>query len=106
VTGVQTCALPISFTVRPLTLQAADPVVHDGVASVLVRYPDPGPALLALPRLMQDGSATLRVTDAAGTTRLVTARPDPATGTLSAAAPGAVSAALVSATDACGNTTA
>src|SRR3954470_18642430 len=92
-----------TFTVRALTLQAADPIVRDGVASVLVRYPDPGAALLALPRLVEDGSATLRVTDAAGRSRLVTARPDAATGTLSAGAPGAVSAALVSARDACGN---
>ena len=89
--------------VAALTLQAADPIVRDGVASVLVRYPDPGAALLALPRLVEDGSATLRVTDAAGRSRLVTARPDAATGTLSAAAPGAVSASLVSARDACGN---
>jgi len=95
-----------TFTVRALTLQADAPVVRDGVASVLVRYPDPGPALLALPRLVQDGSATLRVTDSAGRSRLVTAHPDPATGALSAAAPGAESASLVSARDACGNTTA
>ena len=94
------------FTVSAMTLQASEPVVRDGVASVLVRYPDPGPALLALPRLMEDGSAKLRVTDATGRSTLVTARPDPATGALTAPAPGAVSATLVSAQDACGNATA
>src|SRR4051812_5427001 len=94
-----------TFTVSPLTLQAADPVVRDGVVGVVVRYPDPGAALLAVPRLVESGSATLRVTDASGRSQLVTARPDPATGAMSAAAPGAVSATLVRAQDACGNTT-
>jgi hypothetical protein len=91
------------FTVGALTLQA-DPVqLAGGVARVVLRYPDPGAALLALPRLVEDGTATLQLVSASGARRTVTARFDPATGAFAAPAPGAVSARLVHAADGCGN---
>ena len=92
------------FTVTELTLQPATPEVHDGVVTLRVRYPDPGGALLALPRLVRTGTATLRIARADGRSELVTARPDPVTGLFTAAAPGAVSATLVRVHDGCGNT--
>src|SRR4051812_17816497 len=69
-----------TFTVAPLPLRPAEPVLRDGVASVLVRYPDPGASPLALPRLVRTGSARLRLTRSDGSARLVEALPDPATG--------------------------
>jgi hypothetical protein len=94
------------FAVSALTLAPAAPVVRDGVVSVLVRYPDPGASPLALPRLVRTGAARLRAELADGSVRMVTARPDPATGASAAAVPGARGATLVEARDACANATA
>ena len=52
----------VSFELRPtLALQPAAPVVAGGKASVLVRYPNPGAALVALPRRVRTGEATFTV---------------------------------------------
>jgi hypothetical protein len=94
------------FSDRALTLAAAAPSISDGVASVFVRYPDPGASPLALPRLVRTGTARLGVERADGSVSMVTARPDPATGAFAAAVGDARSATLVAARDACGNATA
>jgi hypothetical protein len=93
------------FTVSALTLAAAAPTIAGDTVSVLVRYPDPGAAPLALPRLVRTGSTRLRVELADGSVRMVTARPDPATGAFTAAVAGVRSATLLQARDACGNAT-
>lgn len=90
-------AVSSPFTVSPVTLQVAQPEVTDGVASVRPLYPDPGAALLALPRLVR-GAAVLLTVDG----REVAATDPDGDGTYTAPVDGAVTA--VSATDACENT--
>jgi neutral ceramidase len=95
-----------SFEVGELTLAPAAPIVTGDEVRAIVRYPDPGASLLALPRLVTTGSATLRVTRTDGSTKTVKATPDPATGAFTATVAGAKSAELLSASDGCGNSTA
>src|SRR3712207_5288041 len=58
--------------VGAVRLEAGTPTVEGGVARVKARYPaPPAGSLIALPRLVRTGTATLRVG-----TELVTARPD------------------------------
>jgi hypothetical protein len=86
------------FDVGAVRLEAGAPVVEGGVARVKARYPAPPPgSLIALPRLVQTGTATLRVG-----TELVTARPD-GSGAFTAPVPAGASAELVSLHDGCGN---
>ena len=86
------------FEVGAVQLEAGSPTVDGGVARVKARYPaPPAGSLLALPRLVRTGTATLR----AGS-ELVTAKPDD-TGAFSAPVPEGASVELVSLQDGCGN---
>ena len=89
-----------TFTVAPAPLTAGDVRRSGDEARVRVTYPDPGEgALLALPRLLRDGTVTLR---AGG--RKAEARYDPGTGDWVATLPAdAGPAAVVAARDRCGN---
>ncbi len=76
-------AEPYEVVSRPLTLEAIPSlgiidsnVAGDGTARVRARYPDPGPALLALPRRVRDGVAELSVREPDGDVRVVDAAPD------------------------------
>jgi hypothetical protein len=93
-----------SFAVTPAALEADAPAVEGTTARVRLRYPDPGDgALVALPRLVTTGTATLRVTPPGAAARTVTAKPDAATGTFVAPVPAGSKVALVRAADGCGN---
>ena len=92
------------FAVAPARLEPGEPVVEGTTARVRARHPDPGDgALLALPRLVQTGSATLEVTPPGEPTRTVTARPDAATGTFAAPVPAGSRVVLGGVRDGCGN---
>jgi hypothetical protein len=82
-------------------LEVIDAVVDGRTARVRARYPDPGQALLALPRRVRDGEA--RIALAGG--REVVARPG--AGGLAFEAPVPAGAAIegVAVTDGCGNST-
>ncbi|HEX6117381.1 MAG TPA: neutral/alkaline non-lysosomal ceramidase N-terminal domain-containing protein [Solirubrobacterales bacterium] len=82
-------------------LEVIDAVADGGVARVRARYPDPGPAILALPRRVRDGEA--RITLAGG--REVVARPDDQGLGFEARVPAGAQIADVAVTDACGNST-
>ena len=51
------------FTVSPVPLDVAAPAVSGQTASVTPTYPDPGRALLALPRLVRGGTAVFTLAD-------------------------------------------
>jgi neutral ceramidase len=95
-----------AFAVSALTLLPAAAQISGDTVSAVIRYPDPGPALLALPRLVTTGAATFLVTRADGTTSTVKGTPNPATGAFTALAPGGGSAEVLSASDGCANQTA
>ena len=91
------------FNVAAVRLEAGAVSVTDGTARVRVRYPaPPANSLLALPRLVRTGTATLRVTAADGTVSTVTATPAD-DGSFAAAVPAGSTAELVAAEDRCGN---
>ena len=88
------------FTLTPVTLQAGALDVSGGTARVKAFYPaPPAESLVALPRLVRTGTATLRVDGA-----LVTAKPD-ANGSFAAAVPAGANVELVAIQDGCGNAT-
>lgn len=89
-------AVSSSFTVSPVTLQVGQPDVAGGIASVRPLYPDPGAALLALPRLVRSATVLLTVDG-----HEVAATDPDGDGTYTAPVDGVVTA--VTATDACGN---
>jgi neutral ceramidase len=93
------------FDVTPLTGLAPGAVgVTDGVARVEARYPDPGPALVALPRRVRDGVVTLRVTEAGSPARDVEARPDADALAFTAPVPEGAAITVAGVADGCGNT--
>jgi neutral ceramidase len=94
-----------AFSLDTATLTATEPSVSGGVARFRATYPSPGAdALLALPRLVRTGEATLRVTAADGRKRTVTARPGD-DGVFSAQVGDATAVDVIDVTDACGNRT-
>jgi hypothetical protein len=89
-------AVSNEFTVAAVPLQVGAPVVDGGIATVRPLYPDPGPAVLALPRLVRSATVTLTV----GGHSVAATDPDN-DGAYSAPVGGPVTAVHV--TDGCGN---
>ncbi|HEX2086224.1 MAG TPA: neutral/alkaline non-lysosomal ceramidase C-terminal domain-containing protein, partial [Solirubrobacteraceae bacterium] len=93
------------FQLQAVALQPGTPTVDGETARVKARYPAPAAgSLLAVPRLVQTGSATLSVTPPGGTPQTVTAQPETGTGAFAATVPAGSQVELVSVRDACGNT--
>jgi hypothetical protein len=86
---------------RTLPLEIIDATVSGGVARVRARYPDPGVSLLALPRRVRDGQATISL---AGGGEAV-AEPDAEGLAFEAAVPEGAQIAGVRVVDRCGNST-
>jgi hypothetical protein len=82
-------------------LEVIDAVVDGRTARVRTRYPDPGEALLALPRRVSDGEARIALDGG----REVVARPDAAGLAFEARVPEGAAIEGVSVTDGCGNST-
>ncbi|HEX2084936.1 MAG TPA: neutral/alkaline non-lysosomal ceramidase N-terminal domain-containing protein [Solirubrobacteraceae bacterium] len=92
-----------AFELTRVGLQAGTPTVDGETARVRVRYPAPAAgSLLAVPRLVRTGTATLRVTAPDGTVQTRTAAPAD-DGSFAASVPAGSSVELVSAQDGCGN---
>lgn len=90
------------FEVGPIHLDAGEPTVADGVASVRPLYPDPGAGtLLALPRLLRDSRVVMRLSDRPGSNVKAT---DPDGDGVYTAAVGTAKIVSVAVRDACGNT--
>ena len=88
------------FELAPIAaLQTIDARVSGTTARVRARYPDPGQALLALPRRVRDGVA--RITLAGG--RRVSARPTADRLAFEAKVPAGSGIQSVDVTDGCGN---
>lgn len=65
------------FSLEPIpALEVIDQQVTGTTARVRGRYPDPGPALVALPRRVRDGLAELTLREPGGAARVVNATPD------------------------------
>ena len=91
------------FELQPIpALQVIDSTVIDATARVRARYPDPGPALVALPRRVRDGVAELTVRESTGD-RQVTATPDAQRLAFDAAVEPGSTIEAVRIRDACGN---
>jgi neutral ceramidase len=92
------------FQLQPIpALEVIDSqVTGDGTARVRARYPDPGPALVALPRRVRDGTAQLTVRTDEGPSE-VTARPDDARLAFEAEVEPGTTIEGVDVQDACGN---
>ena len=95
------------FALAPAKLEAGTPTVSGTTISVRGFYPNPGPqSLLATPRIVRDGTASLRLLLDRGKTVTVAARPD-GNGNFVATytKKPVVGATVVSITDGCGNRT-
>jgi neutral ceramidase len=91
-----------TFELGPMEpLEVIDAVVDGEIARVRARYPGPGPALLALPRRVADGSATISLAGGGE----VEATPDSQGLAFEATVPAGSEIDSVSVTDACGNST-
>jgi len=91
------------FELQPIpALQVIDSTVIDATARVRARYPDPGPALVALPRRVRDGTAELTVRESTGD-RQVTATPDAQRLAFEAAVEPGSTIEAVRVRDTCGN---
>jgi hypothetical protein len=105
--GVEPYELASSpFELRPIeTLTASPPVLGRRIVRLHATYPDPGEdALLALPRRVRSGSATLRVTPPGGRPRRVRARLDRDRLGYIARVPAGSRVEVLRVRDACGNT--
>ena len=94
------------FQLHPIDdIQLIDPptVSPEGTARVRARYPNPGPALLALPRRVRSGQAILTVQEGTST-REVLAEPDAARLAFTAQVQPGATITGVRVEDSCGNT--
>jgi hypothetical protein len=96
----------LAFVLRRISsIEIIDAGVDGGTARVRARYPAPAAgALVALPRRVRTGTATLRIRQPGGAVRDVTARPDAAGLAFTAAVPPGSTIESVRVEDGCGNT--
>jgi hypothetical protein len=86
-------------------LEIIDAAVSGTTAIVRARYPDPGEALLALPRRVRTGTALLSVRTPGGGVRQITAAPGPGGLSFTAQVPAGSAIEGIRVEDGCGNTT-
>ena len=84
-------------------LEVIDAVVDGTTARVRARYPSPGASLLALPRRVRSGSATITIREPDSTVRDLTADPNAERLAFTATVPAGSTIESVAVNDGCGN---
>ncbi|MGH2951469.1 MAG: hypothetical protein ACRDKX_05430, partial [Solirubrobacterales bacterium] len=102
-------AEPYALSSEPFRLKRSQPIelidarIGGGRLRVRARYPDPGDALLALPRRVGDGVALATARTASGEVRRLRAMPGRARRAFTVPAPRGARVSAVRVRDACGN---